>query len=115
MPGDNYALNGEGLRPSVWDDGQQTYLSFPSNTPIPSIFYLPAGEKQKPTVAAYTVGQDGTVIVHGVYPQIILRSGDAVACLKNDAFNPIGYNPQSGTVSPDIVRMPASMAGKPAS
>jgi type IV secretion system protein VirB9 len=109
--GASYALNGEAVRPSVWDDGQQTYLNFPANAPIPSIFYMPAGDKQKATVASYTVQQDGTVIVHGVYPRIILRSGDAVACLDNESFNPVGYNPQTGTVSPDIVRMPAVTKG----
>ena len=108
--GTTYALNGEGIRTSVWDDGQQTHIELPGNTPMPAVFYKMPGDKNE-TVAQYHM-EDRTLVVHGVYPQIILRSGDAVACLNNETWNPIGVDTGTGTVSPDIERVPASVGRK---
>lgn len=100
--GPNYALNAPATLPAVWDDGNSTFLRFPGNVPIPPIFVV--NDAGKEATADYTVKQGGTVMLHSVVREIRLREDDRVACIKNDAFNPLGTDPGTGTTSPDIKR-----------
>nr|WP_316629438.1 TrbG/VirB9 family P-type conjugative transfer protein [uncultured Brevundimonas sp.] len=98
-----YSIQGAvDLQPSeVSDNGRFTVLRFPANQPIPAI---------------YQVGADGTeglvpfdvrgefVIVHGVVRQLRLRRGRMVLCIYNDAFEPYGDNPATGTAAGDVER-----------
>lgn len=81
--------NAQGMLPVVWDDGRATFLRFPGNQPIPAI----TAERQDGEERAINSNinpADGVVTVHGVYPTLILRDGNRVACVRNLAFDQVG-------------------------
>ncbi|OYX36545.1 MAG: conjugal transfer protein [Caulobacterales bacterium 32-69-10] len=95
------------LQPSeVSDNGRFTVLRFPANQPIPTI---------------YQVGADGTeglvpfdvrgefVVIHGVMRELRLRRGRTVLCITNEAFEPYGVNPATGTAAGDVERTDRGM------
>lgn len=98
------ALNAPSLAPSVWDDGNRTYLQFPGNTPIVPITTFDPDGVERP--AHYTVLPGGVVMVHKTAPEIRLRDGDKVACIVNRAWTPLGRPTGTGTMTPDVVRLP---------
>lgn len=104
--GPSWQMNAARTQPQVYDDGSSTVLSFPGNVPIPTIYVV--NQDGKEAVADYTVEQGGTVIVHSVDRELKLREGNKVACITNEAFNPVGNPTGTGTTSPDVVRAPAS-------
>ena len=102
------SLNSGPLALSVWDDGNNTWLRFPGNTHIPPIYTGEAATVERP--ADTTVEQGGLVMMHGTAPQIRLRDGDRVACLMNNAYNPVGNPSGSKTSNPDVARVPREAA-----
>lgn len=97
------AQGNQSLKPSeVFDNGHTTVLRFPANTRIPSI---------------YTVNPDGSeaaanYVVKGNYIEISsvargwkLRDGRTVLCIWNTNYDPVGRNPGTGTVRPDVERV----------
>jgi type IV secretion system protein VirB9 len=64
----------------AYDDGDAVFLTWPAGTPIPAILITNAEGDEGPV--NYTTRGD-TVVVEGVPPQIILRSGRDVATLTN--------------------------------
>jgi len=90
--------------PTVWDNGNSTFLRFPGNIPVPAISTVNAAGTEAP--AEYTMQQGGTVMLHEVAPEIRLRSDDRVACLINDGFTLPGLNPGTGTTRPNVIREP---------
>ncbi|MDB5848223.1 MAG: hypothetical protein JWP29_1975 [Rhodoferax sp.] len=100
-------LNEPTLEPAVWDNGQSTYFRFPGNARIPSIFVVNPDGKE--AVANYTVDPEaGTIAIHQTARMFKLRDGDKVACIANLNWNPVGWNPGTGTTSTDVVREPKS-------
>lgn len=101
----NLAYSAQGsstLAPSeISDNGRFTVLRFPGNQPMPTV---------------YRVGPDGAeglvpfdvrgefLVVHGVEAQLRLRRGRDVACLYNEAFDPVGHNPGTGSAAADVER-----------
>lgn len=81
-----YSFNGEqAIVPGqMYDDGRQTYLVFSPNQMVPQVSGVMGGREQG--VAASTQGS--TVIVQGVYPQLVLRFGNSQACIFNEAMQP---------------------------
>ena len=83
--------NVAGLAPVVWDDQRSTYLRFPGNQQVPAITALRMdGAERAVNFTANPAA--GTVMVHGVYPAIILRDGKRVACIRNGAFDQVGIS-----------------------
>lgn len=88
---------------TVYDDGKETTLRFAGNREVPAI---------------YLVGSDGTeslvpkdvrgelVVVHAVGRELRLRHGGQALCIFNEAFNPVGVNQRTKTMSPSVVRTP---------
>lgn len=74
------------LRPDqAFDDGRKTYLRLPQSRVRPAVFSLEADGREK---LVNTVDlADGTIVVTGVYPRLVLRDGDYVLCLFNDNLN----------------------------
>lgn len=93
--------------PAMWDDGQRTYLRFPGQRRVPMIFQvLPDGREGAvgQSAEADPTTRGTLVTLHGVFRRLRLRDGEAVLCLVNEAFDPVGSNPGTGTTSPDVVR-----------
>ena len=44
------------------------------------------------------------VVIHGVVRELRLRRGRAVLCIYNEAFEPYGVNPATGTAASDVER-----------
>ena len=88
---------------SIWDDGQSTFMQFPGNQRIPSVFTInPDGN---PATVPYSVSGD-TITIHQIAREFRLRDGDAVACVYNNAYDSVGTNYGTGTVSPNVARVP---------
>ena len=86
----------------VWDDGQSTFLRFPGNRRVPTIFsVLPDGRE---AAVNYSVNTTGVITVHQTGPALRLRDGGLVLCIFNRAADATGRNPGTGTTSPDVVR-----------
>jgi type IV secretion system protein VirB9 len=86
----------------VWDNGFSTVFRFPGNVRVPSIFVINPDGKE--TTADYSV-KGNLVQVSTVARQWRLRDGQTVLCVFNQAFNPVGNNPGTGTASADVQRI----------
>lgn len=92
----------------LWDNGNVTVFHFPGNVRLPSIYFInPDGHE---ATANYSVKNDpagwGTlVIADHVSPQWRLRDGRTVLCIFNRAFDPVGRNPGTNTISPNVRRV----------
>jgi len=80
----NFAWASAGTRELLplraFDDGEAVFLTWPAGTPIPAILVTNAAGEEGPV--NFTVRGE-TVVVEGVPPQIILRSGRDTATLTN--------------------------------
>ncbi|WP_424138826.1 TrbG/VirB9 family P-type conjugative transfer protein [Roseomonas chloroacetimidivorans] len=94
--------------PAIWDDGARTFLRYPGNRRPPMPYQILADGTE--AVVGQSTNPDPTtngniLVLHGVFPMIRLRDGDNVLCIVNRAYDPIGQNPGTGTVSPDVLRV----------
>jgi type IV secretion system protein VirB9 len=86
----------------VFDNGYSTVFRFPGNVRIPSIFVVnPDGGE---ATANYAVKGD-LVQVDAVARGFRLRDGQTVLAIWNQAFDPVGRRPDTGTTSPEVERM----------
>ena len=100
----HYVAQGErSLLPlQVFDNGYSTVFQFPGNVRIPSIFVVnPDGKEATANYAA----KGDLVQVDSVARGWRLRDGQTVLAIWNQAFNPIGLNPGTGTTSPAVQRV----------
>ena len=86
----------------VFDNGYSTVFRFPGNVRIPAVFVInPDGKEATPN---YAVKGD-LVQVDSVARGWRLRDGQTVLCIWNQAFDPVGKNPETGTSSPNVQRV----------
>ena len=86
----------------VFDNGYSTVFRFPGNVRIPSVFVInPDGKEATPN---YAVKGD-LVQVEAVARGWRLRDGDTVLGVWNQAFDPVGRNPETQTTSPNVQRV----------
>ena len=99
----NYGVQGaSALQPSeVSDNGRFTVLRFPANQQVPAIYQVEAGGTE--SLIPFDVRGE-FVVVHAVVRQLRLRRGRDVLCIYNQAFEPYGVNPGTGTAAPDVQR-----------
>jgi type IV secretion system protein VirB9 len=101
----NYRYAGAGseaVQPSeVFDNGTQTFMRFPENQSFPSVFAI--GPDGGETLVNRTV-RGNWLILPRVGERWRLRHGDAVLCIRNDAFAPSGTDNPGETTSPVIER-----------
>lgn len=103
----NYSVavgkNSEDIVPvMVFDDGTQTYFSFPNNRPVPTVFQ-PAPDQSEEMVNARMEG-DRLVVDH-VARRFLLRLGESVIAIINEEFDPDGVPPANGTTVPGVARV----------
>ena len=93
----------EDITPSmVFDDGRFTYLKFPGNRPLPAIFQTaPDGSEETVNVR---MGEDDLLIADRVARKLVLRLGQSVVVVVNDAFDLEGQAPVDGTTVPGVTR-----------
>jgi type IV secretion system protein VirB9 len=86
----------------VFDNGYSTVFRFPGNVRIPSIFAInPDGKEATPN---FSVKGD-LVQVDSVARGWRLRDGQTVLAIWNQAFDPVGKNPETQTASPNVQRV----------
>ena len=105
-----YSIQGEtSFEPAeIFDNGKITTLKFPGTIEMPAIFAV--GEDGKEELVPKSVNGDA-VFVHMVAKKLVLRRGDAVMCVFNEAFVPGGIDPGTRTTSPSVARVAAAGTG----
>jgi type IV secretion system protein VirB9 len=98
-----YSVQGaSALQPSeVSDNGRFTLMRFPGNQPVPTLFQVEAGGTE--TLVPFDVRGE-FVVVHVVARELRLRRGREVLCIYNEAFDPYGSRPGTGTAASDVER-----------
>jgi type IV secretion system protein VirB9 len=98
-----YAAQGAAsLQPSeVSDNGRFTVLRFPANQPLPTLFSVESSGAE--SLVPFDVRGE-FVVVHAVVRELRVRRGRDVLCLFNQAFQPYGQAPGTGTAAADVQR-----------
>jgi len=93
---------GEDIAPAlVFDDGRFTYFSFPPNHEIPAIFFLsPLGEETRLNFHM----EKGLAVVQRLGRRFVLRLGEAVVGIWNEAYDSTGVPTVEGTTVSGITR-----------
>jgi type IV secretion system protein VirB9 len=87
----------------VFDDGTQTYFSFPNNRPIPTVFQIaPDGSEE---MVNARMDPDDLLVADRVGRRFVLRLGESVAAIINEAFDLDGVPPKDGTTVPGVARV----------
>lgn len=87
---------------AAWDDGRFTYIRIPANRRIPAIFRV-ADDGTESTVDKHMEGD--TIVVHEVAKRFVLRLGDEVVGIWNDAYDMDGVPPRDGTTADGVKRV----------
>jgi type IV secretion system protein VirB9 len=96
-------VHSEDIAPTAaWDDGRFTYIRIPNNRRIPAIFRV-ANDDSESVVDRHM--EDDVIVVHEVARRFVLRLGDEVVGLWNDAFEVDGVPPADGTTVSGVKRV----------
>ncbi|CAB3786306.1 TrbG/VirB9 family P-type conjugative transfer protein [Paraburkholderia fynbosensis] len=87
---------------AAWDDGRFTYIRIPNNRRIPAIFRV-AGNDSESVVDRHM--EDDVIVVHELARRFVLRLGDEVVGLWNEAFDVDGVPPADGTTVSGVKRV----------
>ena len=87
----------------VWDDGRFTYFTFAGNRPVPAVFQTSADGAEE--MVNLRAGEDGLLVADRVARRFVLRLGQAVVAIINEAFDPQGASPVGATAVPGVVRV----------
>jgi type IV secretion system protein VirB9 len=85
----------------IFDDGRFTYLRFPGNREVPAAFHVLADGHETLLNARM---EDDLLVVDRVSRRLMLRAGQAVVAVWNDAFDLDGVPPDGGTTVPGVRR-----------
>lgn len=86
----------------IFDDGRFTYLRFPGNREVPAVFHvLPDGSETLVNARM----EDDLLVVDRVSRLLMLRAGQAVVGVWNEAFDLDGLPPAGGTTVPGVQRL----------
>ena len=87
---------------AAWDDGRFTYIRIPNNRRIPAIFRV-AEDGTESVVDRHMEGD--AIVVHEVAKRFVLRLGDEVVGIWNDAYDMDGVPPHDGTTVMGVKRV----------
>ncbi|MGF6479561.1 TrbG/VirB9 family P-type conjugative transfer protein [Paraburkholderia sp. JPY419] len=87
---------------AAWDDGRFTYLRIPNNRRMPAIFRV--ADDGTESVVDRHVERD-TIVVHEVAKRFVLRLGNEVVGIWNDAYDMDGVPPYDGTTVNGVKRV----------
>jgi type IV secretion system protein VirB9 len=86
----------------IFDDGRFTYIRFPGNREVPAVFHvLPDGSETLVNARM----EDDLLVVDRVSRRLMLRAGQAVVGVWNEAFDLDGLAPAGGTTVPGVQRL----------
>lgn len=87
---------------AAWDDGRFTSIRIPANRRIPAIFRV-ADDGTESVVDKHM--ENDTIVVHEVAKRFVLRLGDEVVGIWNDAYDLDGVPPRDGTTVNGVKRV----------
>jgi len=87
---------------AAWDDGRFTYICIPNNRRIPAIFRV-AEDGTESVVDRHM--EDDTIVVHEVAKRFVLRLGNEVVGIWNDAYDMDGVPTHEGTTVVGVKRV----------
>ncbi|TDV38021.1 type IV secretion system protein VirB9 [Paraburkholderia caballeronis] len=87
---------------AAWDDGRFTSIRIPANRRIPAIFRV-ADNGTESVVDKHM--ENDTIVVHEVAKRFVLRLGDEVVGIWNDAYDMDGVPPRDGTTVNGVKRV----------
>lgn len=87
---------------AAWDDGRFTYIRIPNNRRIPAVFRV-ADNHDESVIDRHMDGD--TIVVHEIAKRFVLRLGDEVVGLWNDAYDVDGLPPKDGTTVSGVKRV----------
>jgi type IV secretion system protein VirB9 len=106
-----YVLQGE--KPEDWDllptrevsdNGTDTHFHFPGAMRVPIIYAVNPDGKEAVVEPTFN-SQTGVATVHQLARVFHLRDGDALLCVFNKAYDPVGVRSDTGTISPAVERV----------
>jgi len=86
----------------VFDDGTQTYFKFANNLPLPTIFQTGADGTEEMVNARM---DEDLLVADRVTRRFVLRQGNSVVAIINEAFDPDGVTPVAGTTISGVARV----------
>jgi type IV secretion system protein VirB9 len=86
----------------VFDDGRFTYFKYPKNRQVPAIFAIDAVGKE--SRLNFTMEGNELVAVQKLSRQFVLRQGEAVVGIWNEAFDGDGVAIQDGVTVDGVIR-----------
>ncbi|CAE6850462.1 Type IV secretion system protein virB9 [Paraburkholderia aspalathi] len=101
----NYTVQGsDEISPSeAWDDGTAFYFRVSAHRSVPAVYWV--DEAGKEHQANFNTEPDGTLTIHKIASKFVFRSGDLVACVFNEAYDPVGKRSTTNTASPNVERV----------
>lgn len=98
------ALSGsESITPTeVFDDGRFTYLKFDGNRQVPEVFAI---ESDKTEALVQTHMEGDVLVIHRVWKQFVLRSGQETVGIWNDDYDLVGVEPVNGVTVNGLKRL----------
>ncbi|MEJ5021169.1 P-type conjugative transfer protein VirB9 [Ochrobactrum vermis] len=102
------AQGAQSLEPqSIYDNGKITTFAFVDNQEMPAIYM----ENSDGSESLVPKSVDGNlVMVHAISEKFILRRGNDVLCVFNEAYDRVGINPDTNTTSPSVERVIKSVS-----
>ncbi|NVM77461.1 type IV secretion system protein VirB9 [Duganella sp. SG902] len=88
----------------VFDDGRFTYLQFPANRELPTLYTVNASGEEARVNFHMDPGDPGLLVVERIARRLILRLGAAVIGLWNEAYDSDGIGPVDGSSIDGVVR-----------
>ncbi|MGG6897429.1 P-type conjugative transfer protein VirB9 [Rhizobium sp. BR 315] len=100
----HYSAQGsKALEPNaVYDNGKITTIVFTGNQEMPAI-YMESSDGTESLVPKSVAGD--LVLVHAIGRKFILRRGGDALCIFNEAYDPMGIDPNTNTTSPSVERV----------
>lgn len=95
----------EDIAPTMaYDDGLFTYLRFPNNREMPAVFLVASDGVEGIVNTHVHESRRDVLVIQRVARQLILRLGNSVIAIDNDAFDIDGMPPINGTSVPGMNR-----------
>lgn len=100
---DYWFCGSNSLKPmSAYDDGVQTRLKFPARAEFPAIFVK--NDDDSESLINFNIENNEEVVIHKVARRFVLRRGNLVGCVVNQAFDGGGERLDTNTVVPGVRR-----------
>ena len=95
------------IRPrEAFDDGRFTWLLFPRNQEVPTVYKSVPGTKEEVIVNSHMEGD--YLVLHAVAPLWNLRLAGSTVGVFNEAYDAMGASSENKTVFPNVVRVDKS-------